>query len=53
MELEKVIEKLKDRNLLAVANQIKIHPNTLYKIAKGKNKPNHETYIKLVKYLES
>lgn len=53
MELEKLIEKLKDRNLMLVANQIGIHSNTLYKIVNGISKPTYKTYIKLVKYLES
>lgn len=51
MELNEIIEKLKDRNLRVVAENLGIHYNTLYKIANGENKPSYSTLTKLQEYL--
>lgn len=52
MDLKEIIEKLKDRNLRAVALKIGVHYNTLYKIVNGESQPNYSTLVKLQNYLE-
>lgn len=52
MDLKQIIEKLKDRNLKAVALKIGVHYNTLYKIVSGESQPNYSTLVKLQNYLE-
>lgn len=52
MTLDEVRKQLKDRNLLAVAKEVKLHPNCVYRLAKGKTNPRYETVQKLVNYLQ-
>lgn len=53
LSIEQIQEKLKDRNLIKVAEKIGIHFNTLYAIAKGKANPKYSTLVKINDYLES
>ena len=52
MTLQEIIEKLKDRNLKRVAQEIGLHYNTLYNIVKGQGKPSYQTMEKLNEYLK-
>lgn len=51
MDVEEIINKLKDRNLKKVAEAIGVHYNTLYKIVKKEGNPSYDTLIKLNGYL--
>jgi len=51
MLLNEVKEKLKDRNIKAVAKSIDVHYNTLYKLLNGVNEPSYSTLSKLIAYL--
>ena len=52
MTLDEIKEKLKDRNLLVVAERIGVHFNTLYNIVNDKGNPSYSTLIKLENYLK-
>ena len=48
--IEEIREKLKDRNLQAVAKQIGCNAMTLYRLMNNKN-ISYQNYEKLVRYL--
>jgi len=50
-ELNEIRSDLKDRNLQAVAREIRIHPNVLYSFMGGNNQPRYETVLKIEQYL--
>jgi len=50
-ELNEIRSDLKDRNLQAVARQIRMHPNVLYSFMSGGNQPRYETILKIESYL--
>lgn len=51
MTLEQIKEKLKDRNLSAVADATGIHRNAIYRLVNGRSRPSYETVRRLVEYL--
>jgi DNA-binding Xre family transcriptional regulator len=53
MTIEQIKNKLKDRNLRAVAKAVGVHYNTLYHIATGSNaNARASTLAKITTYLE-
>ena len=52
VQLEKIRNDLKDRNVQAVARATGIHANAIYKIMRGTTNPKYETVRKLAEYLE-
>jgi transcriptional regulator with XRE-family HTH domain len=52
MTLEELQSALNDRILLRVAEATGLNPHTLYRIKKGKHKPNIGTIKLLAKYLK-
>lgn len=53
MELETIVNKLKDRNVKAVSRATGIHANTVYRILKNPEcKPRKSTMQKLTQYME-
>lgn len=51
MTLEQIREKLKDRNLSAVADAIGVHRNAIYRLVNDQSNPSYETVRRLVEYL--
>lgn len=52
LTLKQIIKKLEDRNIMKVATSIGMHPQALYRIARGEVDPKYSTIEKLSKYLE-
>lgn len=53
MDIQIIVNKLKDRNISAVSRATKLNYRTVYNIAKGKCcKPHKETLRKLTQYME-
>ena len=52
LTLDEVRERLKDRNLMAVANSAGVHYNALYRLMKGGSNPSYKTVQKLIEYLQ-
>lgn len=51
MTLEQIKEKLKDRNLTAVAEATGINKHTIYRFMNGQPNPAYETVRRLAEYL--
>lgn len=51
MDIDEIREKLKDRNLMVVAENIGIHYNTIYRIVNKLGTPNYKTLKLLSDYL--
>jgi plasmid maintenance system antidote protein VapI len=51
MNLEEIKKALKDRQLKAVAEAIKVHPNCLYRLVNGITAPRKSTLEKVQRYL--
>lgn len=51
MTLEQIKEKLKDRNLSAVADAAGVHRNAIYRLVNGQSNPSYETVRRLAEYL--
>jgi predicted transcriptional regulator len=53
LNLNQIVDKLHDRNLVTVSEKSGVRYATLFNIAKGKNKnPKYETVKKLSDYLQ-
>jgi transcriptional regulator with XRE-family HTH domain len=52
LTMEQIKEKMKDRNVSAVARSIGISRQAMYMILHGKMYPSYETLLKLSNYFE-
>lgn len=52
LTIEEIKERLKDRNIKAVARISGVHFNAIYRLVSGKSKPSYKTHEKLSEYLE-
>lgn len=53
IDLERIRNALKDRNIMAVARACGVHHNALYRFMKKETTPRYEVLAKIVKYLKS
>ena len=51
MNLDEIKNDLKDRQLKAVAEAVKLHPNCLYRLVNGITAPRKSTLEKVQRYL--
>ena len=49
--IEQIRQRLSSRSLAATARAIGVHPNTLYRIMRGKS-PSYSTLMKLIRFFD-
>ena len=52
MTLQEIRDRLKDRNLRAVAESAGVHYNTLCRLANGSTDPSYSVVTKIIEYLK-
>jgi DNA-binding phage protein len=52
MTLDQVRESLKHRNIQAVAREVRLHPNCIYRLMRQKTNPRYETVQRIINYLQ-
>ena len=52
VDVEKLIEVLKDRNIIKLSKGVGIHYNTIYRFINRITQPKTETIAKIINYLQ-